>query len=80
VLTAAFSSPRVRTQAIGISSGVSGVALAAGPLLGGLLIQVSSWQAIFFVNVPIGVIALLLGLRVLNESRNPAADHLDLPG
>ena len=40
----------------------------------------SSWQAIFFVNLPIGIVALLLGLRVLAESRNPAAHRLDLWG
>ena len=80
VLSAAFPKPRERTQAIGIWSGVSGVALAAGPLLGGLLIQVSGWQAIFFVNLPIGVLALALGLRVLADSRNPAANRLDVPG
>jgi EmrB/QacA subfamily drug resistance transporter len=80
VLAAAFTIPRERTQAIGIWSGVSGIALAAGPVAGGLLIQASGWQAIFFVNVPIGVIALLLGLRVLAESRNPAAHRLDVPG
>jgi DHA2 family methylenomycin A resistance protein-like MFS transporter len=80
VLAAAFTTPRERTQAIGIWSGVSGIALAAGPLLGGLLIQVSDWQAIFFVNLPIGIIALVLGLRVLTESRNPAATGLDVPG
>jgi EmrB/QacA subfamily drug resistance transporter len=80
VLAAAFTVPRERTQVIGIWSGVSGIALAAGPLVGGLLIQVSSWQAIFFVNLPIGVVGLLLGLRVLAESRNPAANRLDLPG
>lgn len=80
VLAAAFPDPRERTQAIGVWSGISGIALAAGPLLGGLLIQISGWQAIFFVNLPIGVFALLLGLRILTESRNPAAHRLDLPG
>jgi EmrB/QacA subfamily drug resistance transporter len=80
VLAAAFTSPRERTQALGIWSGVSGIALAAGPLVGGLLIQASGWQAIFFVNLPIGMLALLLGLRVLAESRNPAANRLDVPG
>lgn len=80
VLAAAFTNPHERAQAIGIWSGISGIALATGPLLGGLLIQVSSWQAIFFVNLPIGVVSLLLGLRVLAESRNPAAHRLDLWG
>jgi EmrB/QacA subfamily drug resistance transporter len=80
LLAAAFTVPRERTQALGIWSGVSGVALAAGPLVGGFLIQVSGWQAIFFVNVPIGVIALLLGVLVLAESRNPTATRIDIPG
>ena len=80
VLAAAFPIPRERAQALGIWSGVSGVALAAGPLLGGVLIQLSGWQAIFFVNLPIGVIAFFLGLRVLAESRNPAARGLDILG
>jgi DHA2 family methylenomycin A resistance protein-like MFS transporter len=80
LLAAAFTVPRERTQALGIWSGISGVALAAGPLLGGLLIQVSGWQAIFFVNLPIGAIAFALGALVLSESRNPAATRLDVPG
>lgn len=79
-LAAAFPNPRERTQAIGVWSGVSGIALAAGPLLGGVLIQVLGWQAIFFVNMPIGALALALGLWVLAESRNPTAIRLDLLG
>jgi EmrB/QacA subfamily drug resistance transporter len=80
VLVAAFPEPRARAQAIGIWAGVSGVALAAGPLLGGVLIQISSWPAIFFVNLPIGVLALALGWPLLAESRNPKAQGIDLPG
>ena len=80
VLAAAFSDPRERTQAIGIWSGVSGIGIAAGPLIGGALIQAAGWQAIFFVNVPIGLVAVLLGWRMLAESRNPQARRLDLPG
>src|SRR5215471_8254585 len=80
VLAAAFSDPRERAQAIGIWAGIAGVALAAGPLLGGLLVQVWSWPAIFFVNVPIGLLALALAWPGLSESRNPDARHIDLPG
>jgi EmrB/QacA subfamily drug resistance transporter len=80
LLAAAFPDNRERTQAIGIWAGISGLALAAGPLIGGLLIQVSSWPAIFFVNLPIGAVALIFGWRILAESRNPDARRIDVPG
>jgi EmrB/QacA subfamily drug resistance transporter len=80
VLAAAFPNPRSRAQAIGVWAGVSGMALGIGPLIGGWLIQVSSWPAIFFVNLPVGVVALALGWRGLSESRNPNAQRIDLPG
>ena len=57
VLVAAFPEPRQRAQAIGLWAGISGVGLAAGPLVGGVLIQIASWPAIFFVNLPVGVVA-----------------------
>src|SRR5215472_8882793 len=80
VLVAAFPEPRQRAQAIGLWAGISGVGLAAGPLIGGVLIQIASWPAIFFVNLPVGVVALALGLPLLSESRNPKAQGIDLPG
>ena len=80
VLVAAFPEPRQRAQAIGLWAGISGVALAAGPLVGGVLIQIASWPAIFFVNLPIGIVALVLGWLRLAESRNPKAQRIDLLG
>lgn len=80
VLVVAFPEPRARAQAIGLWSGIAGVALAAGPLLGGLLTQVGNWPAIFFVNLPMGLVALVLAWPLLAESRNPAAQRIDLPG
>lgn len=80
VLAAAFPEPRERAQAIGLWSGVSGLGLAIGPLAGGWLIQVSSWPAIFFVNLPVGALALVLGVLGLSESHNPRARRIDIPG
>jgi DHA2 family methylenomycin A resistance protein-like MFS transporter len=80
VLAAAFPEPSKRTQAIGIWAGVSGLGLAIGPLAGGWLIGIASWPAIFFVNLPVGLVALALSLPLLTESRNPNAQHIDLPG
>lgn len=80
VLVAAFPDPRARAQAIGIWGGLSGIALAIGPLVGGILVQLWNWPAIFFVNVPIGLIAFALAWPGLSESRNPDARRIDLPG
>ena len=80
VLAAAFPEPRSRAQAIGIWSGVSGIALGIGPLVGGWLISIANWPAIFFVNLPVGVVAFALGWQGLSESRNPDAQRIDLPG
>src|SRR5215469_5580068 len=80
VLVAAFPEPRKLAQAIGLWAGISGIGLAAGPLIGGVLIQLASWPAIFFVNLPVGVVALALGLPGLSESRNPKVQRFDLPG
>ncbi|WP_391572453.1 MFS transporter [Cohnella sp.] len=61
--------PEKRAAAIGLWSGISGLGLSVGPLVGGLIMEGAPWQMIFYVNVPIGVLALLFGLRWLGESR-----------
>jgi DHA2 family methylenomycin A resistance protein-like MFS transporter len=80
LLASAFTDPRERVQALGLWAGIAGIAVAAGSVVGGLLIQLADWPAIFLVNLPIGAVALVLGARTLRESRNPAARRLDVPG
>lgn len=80
VLASAFPEPRQRAQAIGLWAGISGLGLAVGPLAGGWLIAIANWPAIFFVNLPVGLLALALSVPGLAESRNPNARRIDLPG
>jgi EmrB/QacA subfamily drug resistance transporter len=80
ILTATFPDPRERVQAIGLWAGASAMALAAGPVLGGLLTDALGWRWVFYVNVPVGVAAFLVAGRVIAESRNLHARRLDLPG
>ena len=80
IITATFP-PRQRGMAMGIWVGVSAVALALGPITGGLLAQYAHWSWIFFINVPIGVLAIVAARVVIRESRDTSADQrLDLPG
>jgi EmrB/QacA subfamily drug resistance transporter len=80
-IIAATFPPRQRGMAIGIWAGVSAMALAIGPLVGGLLTEHISWSWIFFVNVPIGVIAIAASLILIPESKDESAEQrLDLPG
>jgi EmrB/QacA subfamily drug resistance transporter len=80
IITATFP-PRQRGMAIGIWAGVSAMALAIGPLAGGLITQHLNWNWIFFINVPIGILAILVTRIVVDESRDTSAEQrLDLPG
>ncbi|TCC53009.1 DHA2 family efflux MFS transporter permease subunit [Kribbella capetownensis] len=80
LLAAAYPVPQERMKAIGLWAGFSGIGLVAGPVAGGVLTDAFGWPAIFLVNLPIGVILLLVGLRHLGESRNPSAPAIDIPG
>jgi EmrB/QacA subfamily drug resistance transporter len=78
LLSEAFP-PDKRGLPIGIWSGVSGLGVAFGPVVGGAVVEGISWQWIFWINVPIGLVLVPLVLRRLDESRGPAK-RLDLPG
>jgi EmrB/QacA subfamily drug resistance transporter len=71
--------PAKRGAALGIWSGVSGMGIALGPLVGGAVVDGLSWQWIFWINVPLGLALLPLAAGLLRESRGPAR-RLDLPG
>jgi EmrB/QacA subfamily drug resistance transporter len=75
-----FTDPKERAQALGIWSGIFGVASACGPIAGGILVSSVGWRSVFWVNVPIGVIMLLAAGRYLPESRAPHARRVDVPG
>ncbi|KXZ20250.1 MFS transporter [Bacillus nakamurai] len=60
---------------IGIWGAFSGLAATAGPMLGGIIIQKINWQAIFFINIPLGLICLLLAVLFITESYDSSADH-----
>ncbi|MFE1801708.1 MFS transporter, partial [Streptomyces sp. NPDC059517] len=73
IITNTFTDPRERARAIGVWGAVVGISMAAGPLVGGLLVDSVGWRSIFWVNLPVGLAALLLTLRYVPESRGPHA-------
>jgi EmrB/QacA subfamily drug resistance transporter len=77
LLTSAFP-PERRGAVVGIWGGVAGLAVASGPLIGGAVVQGLNWHWIFWVNVPIGVLAIIGSRLRLTEARGPAS-RLDLP-
>ena len=78
ILTAAFPIER-RGMIVGVYGGLAGLAVAMGPIVGGAVTQSIDWHWIFWINVPIGVVAVLLGVRLLPESYG-APERLDLVG
>ncbi|MFC4909870.1 MFS transporter [Actinomadura gamaensis] len=74
-----FVEPKERTMAVGLFMGVGGLAVGLGPVLGGALLDDFWWGSVFLINVPVMVLALVAGLLVLPESRNPNPGRLDVP-
>ena len=79
ILTVTFP-PHERAKAIGLWAGVSGLALALGPTVGGYMIERLGWESVFFLNVPIGILAFAVAVRTVRESRSEHARRLDIPG
>jgi EmrB/QacA subfamily drug resistance transporter len=80
IITNVFTDPRERGRAIGVWAGVAALGLAIGPVTGGLLLEHFWWGSVLLVNVPIVIIALVGGYRLIPESRDPAAPRIDVPG
>ncbi|MFF3892350.1 MFS transporter [Streptomyces sp. NPDC001812] len=80
IITNTFTDPRERARAIGAWGAVVGLSMAAGPLVGGLLVDSVGWRSIFWINLPVGLAALVLTLRFVPESRAPEARRADPVG
>jgi EmrB/QacA subfamily drug resistance transporter len=79
IITVTFP-PHERAKAIGLWAGFSGLALALVPTLGGWLVENVGWESVFFLNVPIGVIAFLTAIRTVRESTSEETRRVDLVG
>ena len=80
LLAAAFPAERARAQALAAYGATIGASFAVGPAVGGALTTGLGWRWVFLVNVPIGIAALAVTLREVQESRDPRAPRVDLPG
>jgi len=80
ILANAFPGRAERAQAFALYGATIGASFALGPLVGGALTSGFSWQAVFYVNLPLGVLALVASLAWLRESNDPTARRIDWPG
>lgn len=80
IITNTFTDARERAQAIGVWGAVIGVSLALGPVVGGLLVSSVGWRSIFWINLPVGLAAVLLTLRFIPESKAATPRRVDVPG
>ena len=80
LITNIFADPVARAKAIGLWAAMVGVGVAVGPISGGWLLEHFWWGAIFLVNIPIAVLAIVGGILFVPTSRDPAAPGIDLPG
>jgi len=77
IIANVFPTPAQRARAVGIWGAVAGVSLGLGPVFGGILTQTVGWRSIFWINLPIGLIAVALAARFIPESKAPRARAFD---
>jgi EmrB/QacA subfamily drug resistance transporter len=80
IISATFTDKRQRAAAVGIWTAVGALALAVGPLLGGVISQHVHWSWIFYINVPVGIVTMALASWVIRESREERSRRMDMPG
>ena len=80
IITNVFTEPRERARAIGVWGGVVGISLGLGPVIGGVLVETVGWRSIFLINIPIGLVAIVLTARFVPESRAPRPRRVDVIG
>jgi EmrB/QacA subfamily drug resistance transporter len=79
IIVNTFTDRKERARAVGIWGAVLGLSLASGPVIGGVLVSAIGWRSIFWINVPVGVVAIVLAQRFIPESRSARARRFD-PG
>jgi EmrB/QacA subfamily drug resistance transporter len=77
IITNTFTDPKERARAIGVWGGTVGFSMALGPVVGGVLVGAVGWSSIFWINIPVGLAALVLAGRFVPESRAPRARRID---
>jgi EmrB/QacA subfamily drug resistance transporter len=80
IITNTFTDPRERAQAVGVWGAVFGISLALGPIVGGTLVSSIGWRSIFWINLPLGLAAIVLTLRFIPESKAPRPRRFDPVG
>jgi EmrB/QacA subfamily drug resistance transporter len=80
IIANTFTDPRERAQAVGVWGAVFGTSMALGPIAGGALVSSLGWRSIFFINLPVGIAAIVLTLRFVPESRAPRPRRFDPVG
>jgi EmrB/QacA subfamily drug resistance transporter len=80
IIANAFTAPKDRARAVGVWGAVGGASMALGPVIGGALTQTVGWRSIFWINLPIGIAAIILAAKFVPESKAPRARAVDPVG